>query len=372
MATGNGQVNDSRKPEATDTNLTDSDENLHEPAKNQEPLENGEASNLPIDETNDNSADDDDNNNDTEASANQVSSNLKTSAILVKEKALEIHEKVQQRRVAVIFSILAAFLAVVIIVAGGYAVWNGKYGEQRNYQQLQELAQKPKGMTKDGGLPAFKASDYNPKAPKIDLYVDYFCPGCAIVEQDLFRSMKDMMEAKQINLYLHPINFLDSKTKNHYSTRAASAVAYVASNQPGKLFDFSTALFDKTYQPNKDNNRDVSNQEIIDQAVKAGVKESIAKNSVKGTYTDYVDKATKYTSRRKELYVTMQDQFRFSTPTICINGKMWQYRQLHTLDDVRPTFIHSIGLHREQVGDPKTLPAIGPDGDAIPIQQKYL
>lgn len=372
MSTGNGQVDDGRNPEAKDTNSTDFDEKLQESQENRKSAEDNAAPDAPLDETNDDSAESSEGNDDPEASANQASSNLKTSAIQVKEKALAIHEKVQKRRATVIFSILAAFLAVVIIIAGGYAVWNGKYGEQRNYQQLQELAQKPKGMTKDGGLPAFKASDYNPKAPKIDLYVDYFCPGCAIVERDLFKSMKDMQEAKQINLYIHPIDFLDAKTKNHYSTRAASAVAYVASNQPEKLLDFSTALFDKTYQPNKNNNRDISNQEIIDQAIKAGVKEDVAKNATKGTYDDYVRKATKYTSRRKELYVTMQDQFRFSTPTICINGKMWQYRQLHTLDDVRPTFIHSIGLHKEQVGNPKVMPAIGPNGDAIPIQQQYL
>ncbi|WEV58426.1 thioredoxin domain-containing protein [Bifidobacterium sp. ESL0728] len=352
MAMGNGQGSDGRKPEAMDANMTDSDENQ------QKSKESDNVSNSPNAKANGNFA--------------QMNDNIKASAVQLKEKALNIHEKIQRRHVLVITSTLAAILAIVIVVTGCYAFWDSKYGEQRNYQQLQSLAQKPVGMTKNGGLPAFKASDYNPGAPSVDLYVDYFCPGCAVVEQDLFRPIKDMMDAKQINLYIHPINFLDSKTKNHYSTRAASAVAYVASHQPERLFDFSTALYDKTYQPSKKDNREVSDQEIINQAIKAGVKKDVAKKSTKGTYTDYVEKATKYTSRRRELYVTMQDQFRFSTPTICINGKMWQYRQLHTLDDVKPTFIHSLGLHREQVGDPKVMPAIGAHGEAIPIQQKYL
>lgn len=367
MATGNGHTNDGQEPETTDVDTTDvNDEN------NESDSTQTNADSEPESPQTDEVPDSPSRLTQMNSNISQMNDNVKASAAQVKEKALELHEKIQKRRVIAIWAILSAILVVVIVIAGTYAFWQSRHGEEYNYQQLQELSQKPKGMSKTGGLPAFKASDYNPKAPRIDLYVDYFCPGCATVEQGFFRPMKDMIAAKQVNLYIHPVNFLDNKTKNHYSTRAASAVAYVASHQPERLFDFSTALYDKTYQPNKDHNRDVSDQEIIDQAVKAGVKESIAKNSTKGTYNDYVKKATKYTSSRKELYVTMQDQFRFSTPTICINGKMWQYRQLHTLDDVTPTLIHSIGLHREQVGDPKVTPAIGPDGEAIPIQQKYL
>ncbi|WEV73456.1 thioredoxin domain-containing protein [Bifidobacterium sp. ESL0798] len=328
MVAGNGQGNDIREPERTDANTANANGGI-------------------------------------KASANQKEATAGA-------ETLAAHDKARQRRAIIICSIVAAVLAVVIIIAGCYAFWDHKHGEESNYQQLQELSQKPAGMTEQGGLPTFKASDYNPKAPDLDLYVDFFCPGCANIEHRISKPLKLMQKAKQVNLYIHPVNFLDSKTMNHYSTRSASAFAYVASHEPDKLLDFSTALFDKDYQPNKDNNRKVSDQEIVNRALKAGVSKDVAENATKGTYNDYVEKATKYTTRRKELYVHLQDEFRFSTPTICINGTIWNYRKLHVLQDIKPTLIHSIGLQDEQVGDPGVTPSIGADGKAIAIEQKYL
>ncbi|WEV53568.1 thioredoxin domain-containing protein [Bifidobacterium sp. ESL0704] len=291
---------------------------------------------------------------------------------LTEAATVDARQSHQGRGIFLVGTIIAAVLAVIIIVAGTYGYWDHKHGEKRDYQQLQSLAQKPIGMTEQGGLPTFKASDYNPKAPDLDLYVDFFCPGCANIEHRISKPLKLMQKAKQVNLYIHPVNFLDSYSRNKYSTRAASAFAYVSSHEPDKALDFSTRLFDKDYQPNKGNNRKVSNKEIVRQALKAGVSKTVARQAVKGTYSDYVDTATKYTIRRKELYVHMQEEFRFSTPTICINGTMWHYRRLHVLQDIEPTLIHSLGLHRQQVGNAKIMPSIGPDGQALPIQQKYL
>ncbi|WEV46103.1 thioredoxin domain-containing protein [Bifidobacterium sp. ESL0690] len=367
MATGNGQVNDGQKPGTTKTNTKNMDKNVKTPAnKANKTSEKTKASALKASKSQKQTQ------SRTQAEVTQAVESAQMEEAVEEEEALETHDKIQQRHVIIVCSILAAILAVVIVVAGCYAYWDHKHGEEHNYQQLQQLPQKPTGMTKQGGLPAFKASDYNPKAPSVDLYVDFFCPGCSTVERGLSDSLQKMQQAKQINLYIHPVNFLDSKTKNHYSTRSASAFAYVSSHEPDKLLAFSTALFSKDYQPNKGNNREVSDQEIVKQALKAGVSKDVAESSTKGTYNDYVNKATKYTLRRKELYVHMQDEFRFSTPTICINGEMWHYRKLHTLQDIPPTFIHSVGLQRSQVGDPEVTPSIGPDGKALPIQQKYL
>ncbi|WEV76363.1 thioredoxin domain-containing protein [Bifidobacterium sp. ESL0800] len=375
MATDNGRANDGQKPKTTDVNTTNINANngdngnpksqrTDEVTDSQSPIAQTNGSTTQMsDNIHDNVDDDTDDSTDDDT---------KASTTLLKEKALDLHEKIQQRRVLVIWSIVAAVLVVIIVIAGCYAFWFSRHGEERDYQQLQALAQKPKGMTKQGGLPAFKASDYNPKAPSVDLYVDFFCPGCATVEKGLSTPLEKMQEARQINLYIHPLNFLDSKTENKYSTRSASAFAYIASQEPDKSLALSTALFEKGYQPNKNNNRNVSNQEIIEQALKAGVSKTVAENSTKGTYNDYVDKATKYTTERKELYVQMQDNFRFSTPTICINGTMWPYRHLHVIQDIEPTLVHSLGLHREQVGDAKITPSIGSDGKALAIQQKYL
>lgn len=274
--------------------------------------------------------------------------------------------------IKVIFALIAAVLVVVIVVAAGFGYWNKQHGTERAYQNLQNVAAKPSRTTKQGGVPSFSANAYNPNAPSVDLYVDFLCPNCADLDRQISPTLEKLQEARQINLYIHPVTFLDANSKHHYSIRAASAFAYVAERQPNKALDFASQLFNKDFQPNRENKKDISDQQIVDQAIKAGVRRDVATHSTDGTYKDFVEKASKYTVRRKELFVDIRDEHRFSTPTICINGTMWRYRRLHSLQDVTPTLIQSLGLEEDQVGDKTIMPSIGSHDKALPIQKKFL
>ncbi|WEV69887.1 thioredoxin domain-containing protein [Bifidobacterium sp. ESL0775] len=288
------------------------------------------------------------------------------------ETATKTDEKKQKHLTLTIFGIIAAVLVVVIVAVVGYGYWDKQHAEERAYQQLQGLTQKPEGMNKQGGLPAFKASDFNPKAPSVDLYVDYFCPDCADLDHDTAPTLKKLAEARQINLYLHPVNFLDAKTKNHYSTRAAGVAAYISSHEPDKLLDFTSSMYDTDFHHQSLDGKNVTDQQIIDQALKAGVSKQVASAATNGSYTDYVQRATKYTLLRKDLFVDVRGEHRFSSPTITINGTMWKYRAMQKLENVSSALIQVIGLNERDVGNPQVTPSIGAHGQVGAIAKQYL
>ncbi|WEV71934.1 thioredoxin domain-containing protein [Bifidobacterium sp. ESL0790] len=308
----------------------------------------------------------------TDAATNTVPNAPTDSAANAQTETVTASKPTSGNRIKVIFGAVAAVLVVVIVIAAGFAYWNKQHGLERSYSQLQSVTEKPAHSTKQGGVPTFPASAYNPKAPDVDLYVDFLCPNCADLDKQISPTLRKLQAAKQINLYIHPVTFLDAKSKHHYSIRSASAFAYVAAHEPGKALDFVTQLYDKGFQPNNDNKKDITDQQIVDQAIKAGVRRDVAEHSTDGTYKDFVEKASKYTVLRKELFVDIRGDHRFSTPTICINGTMWQYRRLHSLQDVTPTLIQSLGLEEDQVGDKTVMPSIGHHSKALPIQKKFL
>ncbi|MDF7663607.1 thioredoxin domain-containing protein [Bifidobacterium sp. ESL0763] len=287
-------------------------------------------------------------------------------------QAAALPRQTSSKLIKAIFAIIAAILVVVIVLAAGYGYWNKQHGLKHSYDQLQSLATKPARTTKQGGVPAFTTKAYNAQAPDVDLYVDFLCPNCANLDQKIAPTLKKLQSAGQINLYIHPLTFLDHNSKHHYSVRAASAFTYVAAHEPGKALDFASALFEKNYQPSRENGRDVSDQQIVAQALKAGVSRDVATHATDGTYKDFAQKANDYTIQRKELFVDIRGEHRFSTPTICINGTMWRYRRLHTLQDVAPTLIQSLGLKESQVGDKTVMPSIGHYHKALPIAKKFL
>lgn len=278
----------------------------------------------------------------------------------------------QKRRIITVLAIIAVVIAVVIATVAGYGYWEKQHGEERAYQQLQQLSQKPLGMNDQGGLPTFKASNYNPEAPIVDIYVDYFCPDCADLDHVIYPTLKKLADARQINVYLHPVNFLDAKTKNHYSTRSASAAAYISSHEPDTLLDFTKAMFADDFMPSPKNGKDITDKQLSALARKAGVSESTAEAATNGTYTNYVKTATKYTLLHKALFVDVGDEHRFSSPTIVINGAMWTYRDMKKLENTDPALIHVLGLKPQDVGNPKVTPSIGSHGKALPIPKRYL
>jgi protein-disulfide isomerase len=170
------------------------------------------------------------------------------------------------------------------------------------------------------------------------------------------------LNAGQINLEIHPDAFLDASSSDQYSTRAASAVTYVAQNDPDHVLAFITNLYAEKFQPQEASNyRSVSDDAIAEQAVKAGVSEKVAKAAIGGTYADWVTAVSKYTPLRKAVQHPSGDyKGQMTTPTLLINGHFWDVSDAYSsTGSLKTAFISAMGLTAAQVGDASAKPTIG-------------
>lgn len=85
---------------------------------------------------------------------------------------------------------------------------------------------------------------------RIQLYVDYRCPYCALFEKANVDTLEDVLEDGSTVLELHPLTFLDrASAGSYYSSRVAGTMACVADAQPEAAWDAHTALMDTEFQP---------------------------------------------------------------------------------------------------------------------------
>lgn len=187
------------------------------------------------------------------------------------------------------------------------------------WDRLQATQAVPSGATRKGGIPVSSKGD-----KEVDLYTDFMCPACGHLERAIGPELKKLVADGKVRLVIHPISFLDSQSPDRYSTRTASALAYVAENDPDHLLDAYEAFFDKGFQPDESAKKPVTDAAITAQLEKAGVNGDVAASATSGTYDKWVENATNYTTRRDDLMVTMQDGVRrFSTPTVMVDDKRW-------------------------------------------------
>ncbi|GAA2236292.1 thioredoxin domain-containing protein [Rarobacter faecitabidus] len=159
------------------------------------------------------------------------------------------------------------------------------------------------------------AGTSNDGAIVVETYLDFLCPWCAKFEAENTANLDEFREAGEITLVVHPISMLSGGDKTAYSSRAASAFAYVADNAPDKALAFSTALY--TNQP-PETGDGLSDDEIVDLAKGAGVPEDVAKAAVGNQFADWAILQYQEAAARTEL---LDAQSRFTTPTIVIDGE---------------------------------------------------
>jgi protein-disulfide isomerase len=83
---------------------------------------------------------------------------------------------------------------------------------------------------------------------RVDVYVDYQCPPCSTFEGTTGDILSSYISSGRITLSIHPVAFIDDRSKNNYATRgaAAEACAYDA----GKALEFHNYLLEN--QPPED------------------------------------------------------------------------------------------------------------------------
>jgi len=152
----------------------------------------------------------------------------------------------------------------------------------------------PAGSDASGGIPiganGVVGEDLNEDALRVDVYTDFMCPACLYFEGINLEDLVTLEADGTIQLYVHPVAILDGKSKGtRYSTRTASAAATVADAAPEYYMPFSIALWNN--QP-EENTEGLTDEEIAQLAIDAGVPQDVVGTFADGLYVDWVAFAT--------------------------------------------------------------------------------
>jgi protein-disulfide isomerase len=79
----------------------------------------------------------------------------------------------------------------------------------------------------------------------VDAFIDFQCPFCKQFELASRDIIDQLLDRQVIRFIRHPMNFLDTVSTTHYSTRAAAAAA--AASDARRFHEYAHALFE--YQP---------------------------------------------------------------------------------------------------------------------------
>lgn len=171
-----------------------------------------------------------------------------------------------------------------------------------------------------------------------------------------------LYEAGQINIDLHWLNFLDQASTDNYSNRTAGGMIYIAEHDsnPQHLLTFISAIYDESFQPHEGASyKPVSNDQLEEQAVKAGVSSDVASQAFdKGIdYQSWLTAATAYTANRTDLH---DGNGKFATPTVTINGTFWDATALMSQNqDMNGMLLKAIGLNPNKLGVDGIKPSLG-------------
>lgn len=210
---------------------------------------------------------------------------------------------------------------------------------QANKPELADVELRPTGSTMSGGIPVGKdglpgvsdgAAD---DAVTVAVYSDFMCPICAQFEQINGETLTQLRESGDIVLEYHPVSILDRASQGTaYSTRSATAAAFVATEAPEQFVAFVDALF--ANQPAEET-PGLSDAEIADLARGAGVPDDVAAQIESSAYLGAgADDATTYgpwvTAATSQ---ASQDLGRLGTPTILLNGEKLDTEKYNWTED---------------------------------------
>lgn len=172
----------------------------------------------------------------------------------------------------------------------------------------------------------------------IVIYEDLQCPVCRLFEvgspENGVPGNNDQigtwLDAGIATIEIHPISFLDSSSgTNHYSSRAANAVACVANDEPDKFWAVNEALYEQ--QPTEGTGG-MSDDDLIGIVADAGAKSDAVATCIRDqTFKGWVKAATQRvmgvntkTPPPTPVPNTTPALARVTgTPTIYVNGKLF-------------------------------------------------
>ena len=213
---------------------------------------------------------------------------------------------------------LAGVVAVGLVVAGVLVIKNKP-------SSTPVAAGAPKYLTSDGSFRVLPSGGVDTKADdsakkgktRVEMIFDPQCPGCGAVSRALDAHLLDLVKKGEIDLYMKPVAFLDQASSDKYSSRAASAVLTVASEDPKHFFAFASIIYDSKNQPHEGTEYvPVSDEKLGEIARGVGVPKSVTDKFKDNTYQSWVMKETTRTMARSDLFPGGS----FSTPAVFVGG----------------------------------------------------
>lgn len=162
-------------------------------------------------------------------------------------------------------------------------------------------------------------------------YVDFSCPACQSFEATYAGSIQALVGAGLATLEVHPIAILDSRyAGSRYSSRANNVGACVADLKPESFLDVMAAMF--VGQP-QEGTTGLTNAEIIDLVHGAGLDDPDVDACIDDElFGPWVTSATERTTTNGDLIAPGAQGF--STPTIVVNGEVWD-RSIDVMDFIQ-------------------------------------
>ena len=279
----------------------------------------------------------------------------------------------KERKQQTIIGCIVVAIIVVLVAIAGFAVYKAmrpsntsSSSQQSNmtvdeaYSKLKKVSTQPANADDKAGF-VISNKGYGQKAegaPTVSIY------------RQLDPTLVKLMNAGQLNIDLHFLNFQNNKSSDNYSNRVFNGAIYIAEHDddPDHLMSYLSNIYAEDFQPGELSNYEpVNNAKLEKQAVKAGVSEDVAAAAFSGKneYLDWLTASNNYTILRPELF---NSSGAFSSPTLTINGEYWDLKQL-TLADTNMVdgFLKSIGLDADQVGVEGKMPSIGASGKPISV-----
>lgn len=312
----------------------------------------------------------------------QSTSKVKANSKAVKnaQSTSKVEDGLSEEKAAkIIGAVIAAIMVVTIAVLTGYYFFKNQHNVDKGVNlsaytsKIAEASVKPEGVSDTYGFNISKNGYNNPVkgVPTVGIYMDFMCPGCGNFEQLNGDNLEKMVDAGQINVEYHFMNFLDRASHDKYSTRTASAAAYIAQKSPEHLLKFVNRMMSKGIQPEENSDSTPSDADIVKYAEGVGVPKNVAEEAVKAGYADWISAVNAYTIKRPSLYNISGDYAgkSMSTPAITINGKLMDIIKSEDkgiADD--DALLRSLGIAKNKVGAKDYKIGLGATGEPIPFK----
>ena len=220
---------------------------------------------------------------------------------------------------------VAALIAIAVLVLGGI-VWMSQRGGDANPITFGETNDELIQVSDKGVVTVGQES-----APTVQIWEDYMCPACASFEGQNGERIASAVEAGDLRVEFHTLNFLNGQSgSGEYSTRALAAIQCVAAKDSLPVFfDVKNAYFAE--QP-AEGGGDRTPGELADIAEAAGANADSVECIGNVETNGGMDKASDSADNAQQSIREITD--RVSTPTVAYEGEVVEISNPAWLDEI--------------------------------------